>query len=424
MKSIKVKLWGVEIGLLSENPNDERHYLFEYNKNFLSSHIEVCPLAMKKGQGIFVFDNLSFESFKGLPSLLIDSLPDRYGETLLSIWKEKHHKDSLDPIDVLSYIGKRGMGALEFEPALDADSKDNALEIESLVEVAKEVLAKREEVIVDVSKEKDLQKLIDVGSSIGGARAKAIIAIGPNNEVRSGQIAGLKGYKYCILKFDGLTNDLSEDQEVTYYTRIEYAYYQMAIDCGIKMQKSFLLEKNNLYHFVTERFDRDENGAKIHMLSLAGMVGFDYLKPGENSYEEVAVVLKNLGCDFDDVIQLFRRMVFNVFGKNHDDHVKNISFLMNKDGKWSLSPAYDLSYSYNPTGVWTRHHQMRINGKIDDITRDDLIVSAINMGIKKNQAISIVEEMKEVFLKIDHYGEIAKLPTMVVETIKKQLCLK
>lgn len=421
MKSVRVILWNSEIGLLSEDPNNKNYYLFKYNDQYLTSNIEVCPLLMKKSPIVFQFENLSIKTFKGLPPLLIDSLPDRYGEKLLSIWKEKNNKKELDPIDVLLYIGKRGMGALEFEPCLDDLKEAEAIEIDSLVEVAKEVLSKKNVSSYSIKNEKDLMRLIDVGSSVGGARAKALIAMNKDGDIKSGQIPHLKGYTYYILKFDGLSNDLSEDNSITYYTRIEYVYYKMAIDAGITMQETFLLKKGNCYHFVSKRFDRDENGQKIHMLSLAGMIGFDYLEAGENSYEDVAKILVELKANNSDVIELFRRMVFNVLGKNNDDHIKNISFLMDRGGQWKLSPAYDLSYSYNPDGDWTKHHQMRINNKVDDISYNDLIESARSMGIKEAKAKRVIDEVKAAIKNFEQYAKEENIPKDVIDLIKSNL---
>ena len=421
MKSVRVILWNSEIGLLSEDPNNKNYYLFKYNDQYLTSNIEVCPILMKKSPKVFQFENLSIKTFKGLPPLLIDSLPDRYGEKLLSIWKEKNNKKELDPIDVLLYIGKRGMGALEFEPCLDELKEAEAIEIDSLVEVAKEVLSKRNVSSYNIKKEKYLMRLIDVGSSVGGARAKALIAMNKDGDIKSGQIPHLKGYTYYILKFDGLSNDLSEDNSITYYTRIEYVYYKMAIDAGITMQETFLLKKGNRYHFVSKRFDRDENGQKIHMLSLAGMIGFDYLEAGENSYEDVAKILVELKTNNSDIIELFRRMVFNVLGKNNDDHIKNISFLMDRGGQWKLSPAYDLSYSYNPDGDWTKHHQMRINNKVDDISYNDLIESARSMGIKEAKAKRVIDEVKAAIKNFEQYAKEENIPKDVIDLIKSNL---
>lgn len=424
MFSIKVFYQNQLVGLLREVPNSN-YCVFRYSDEFIEKGIELCPILMPLEKVNYVFQNLSLDSFKGLPPLLADSLPDRYGSELLLAWQKAHNKSSLSPLEALSYIGRRGMGALEFAPsvsALDMDENE-ILEIDSLAKVADEVLNHRKSVSYNLNKIK-LTQLISVGSSIGGARAKAIVAIDKDGNVKSGQISGLKGCEYCIIKFDGLKADLSEDNNTTYYTRIEYAYYLMAISCGIIMTPCSLIQSEDKYHFKTIRFDRDSNGNKIHMLSLAGLVGYDYKHAGENSYEEVAsMMVTKLGIGLNEVEQLFRRMVFNVVCKNHDDHIKNISFLMDKDNKYHLSPAYDLTYSYNPFGDWTRHHQMTINNKIDDITYDDLIESALNMLISKQKAIKIINEVINAAKQFYKFAEMAHLPKDVIEDIYKQFTL-
>lgn len=420
MIKIKVFYKNQEVGFLSVNPNNSNYYAFRYADSFISTGIELCPFLMPLAKRTYYFDNLSIESFKGLPPLFVDSLPDRYGSELLFAWQKIFNKATLSTLEALSYIGKRGMGALEYVPSVDKIGLDEKqiIEIDSLVEVANEVLNEREKISYDLKNIK-LRQLISVGSSIGGARAKAIVAIDEKGNVKSGQISGLKNREYCIIKFDGLSSDLSEEKNVTYYTRIEYSYYLMAKDARIIMSESSLLEKNGKFHFKTKRFDRDENGGKIHMLSLAGLAGFDYRNAGEHSYEEVSLILDRLHCDAIDKEQLFRRMVFNVVCRNNDDHVKNISFLMDDKGQYRLSPAYDLSYSFNPNGMWTKHHQMRINNKVDDFTYEDLLISGNSMGLAKNKVATIIDE---VILSAKKYKEFAKkayLPDEVISAILK-----
>lgn len=415
---LKVKLYDKLVGTISVNKRNPNFYVFQYSDEFIRSGVELCPFLMKLDKTTFSFTDLEIASFKGLPPLIVDSLPDRYGDVLLSIWKEKNNIAELTPLDVLSYIGKRGMGALEYEPSSGNDKELFDVDVEALNNVANEIFKKRENVSFSINDENALERLIDVGSSVGGARAKALIAMDQKGNIKSGQIANLKGYKYYILKFDGVSGSLIVDNSPTYYTRIEYAYYLMAKDIGINMNESFLMIKNDKYHFVTKRFDRDENGEKLHMLSLAGMAGFNYKHPGENSYEEVPQILSLLGCEFSDVLEVYKRMVFNVVFRNNDDHIKNISFIMDKDGTWHLSPAYDLSYSYNPLGEWTRHHQMRINNKVDNITYDDLIASATIMGIKKSKAVEIINKVRESSSRFDEFALKAYLPKEVSDELK------
>ena len=424
MISIKVYFNNQEVGIVTQDSHDHNYYVFRYTDEFINSGIELCPLLMPLRKTNYIFKNLSISSFKGLPPLLADSLPDSYGSELLFYWQKIHNKASLNPLEVLSYIGKRGMGALEFVPSNDELEIDEneLIEIDSLSNVANQILNEREKVVFDISNIK-LTQLISVGSSIGGARAKAIVAINEDGNIKSGQISGLKGYEYAIIKFDGLLADLSEEKDVTYYTRIEYAYYLMAKACGINMSECALLEIKNKYHFKTKKFDRDENGNKIHMLSLAGLAGFDYLKAGEYSYEDVALIIHRLNGGMDEIFQLYKRMVFNVICKNHDDHIKNISFIMDKDGQYHLSPAYDITYSYNPNGEWTRFHQMRINDKVDNITMEDLLVVARKMSISPYKATKMINEVKGTAKEFKSFAKEAKLPDQVVEEIFKQFTL-
>lgn len=419
MLSIRVFYKNEEVGIVTQSVQNSNYYAFRYNPEFIKKGVELCPILMPLKNITYVFNNLDINTFKGLPPLLIDSLPDKYGSELLFAHQKIYGKSTLSSLEALSYIGTRGMGALEFFPEVEKIGMDEnqIIELDSLVDVANKVLNERESISYSF-KNVQLRELISVGSSIGGARAKAIVAIDSNGNIKSGQISGLKEYDYCIIKFDGLGADLSEEKNITYYTRIEYAYYLMAVDCGISISQSSLLELNGKYHFKTRRFDRDVNGNRIHMLSLAGIAGFDYMKAGQHSYEEVATILSVLRCGIDDMEQLFRRMVFNVVFRNNDDHVKNISFLMDDNGRYHLSPAYDLSYSYNPNGNWTKHHQMRINNKVDDIYRVDLVEAGKKMYISESKCNKIIDHILNVSKNFENYAIQAKLPINVSNKIK------
>ena len=417
MISLKVFYQNRLVGVVSELQNSQ-YCVFRYDDAFIKDGIELCPLLMPLNNSNYVFENLSFDSFKGLPPLLIDSLPDKYGSDLLFAFQKMFGKTTLSSIEALSYIGKRGMGALEFEPSINKGelNKEQTIEIENLVEVANQVLNNRENVEYNLENA-SLKQLISVGSSIGGARAKAIVAIDKDGNIKSGQIAGLKDHEYCIIKFDGLGADLTEEKNVTYYTRIEYAYYLMAKSAGINISESSLLKKNNKYHFKTKRFDRDKAGNKIHMLSLAGIAGYDFKKAGTYSYEDAALVIKRIGGGYQDLKQLFLRMVFNVVTKNHDDHVKNISFLMDKYGKFSLSPAYDLTYSYNPNGDWTKHHQMSLNNKVDDFSLEDLINVGNSFGLKQQDIDECINSVIDSAKKLFEFAKAAELSDNIATAI-------
>ena len=421
MFALKVYYQGELVGVVSQI-NNSNYCVFRYDNEFIKKGIELCPLLMPLNKTNYLFENLDFESFKGLPPLLADSLPDKYGTALLFAYQKMYGKATLSSLEALSYIGKRGMGALEFVPSLHKNELDEqkTIEIESLIEVAKKVLSEKENISFKLD-EALLKDLISVGSSIGGARAKAIVAIDREGHIKSGQIGGLKNHKYAILKFDGLGADLTEEKNVTYYTRLEYAYYLMARDCGIEMTDSNLIKSNGKYHFLTNRFDRDINGNKIHMLSLSGLAGFDFRKMGTYSYEEVATIIRQLGSGHHDLKQLYTRMVFNVINKNHDDHVNNISFIMDKDGQFHLSPAYDLTYSYNPQGEWTRSHQMSINGKVDQINKNDLLLAGKTMGLSDKEIQTIIHKVNSSSKQFLSFSKLAQLPKEVANQIYQQL---
>ena len=396
----KVKIWNFTIGAVAWNENNGLA-TFEYDKAFLKLGLDIAPITMpledaKKEKRFFSFPNINRETYKGLPGLLADSLPDKFGNKLIDAWLAKQGRDpsSFNPVERLCYTGKRGMGALEFEPVISPfESISNKVEIGRLVTLAKNVLSERENLNTNIHNEDDenLLEIVRVGTSAGGARAKAVIAYNPKTgDVRSGQIDGLNDFEYWIIKFDGVTNkELGDPKE---YGKIEYAYYLMAKDAGINMSESKLIKENRRAHFMTKRFDRIGN-EKLHMQTLCGIAHFDYNIPDLYSYEQAFQVMRRLKMPYSEMLQLFTRMVFNVVARNQDDHTKNISFLMNKNGEWSLSPAYDVTYAYDPTNKWMHAHQMSINGKRDEILREDILELAKNMNVKRaNNVIAKVIE--------------------------------
>lgn len=394
-----VKLWGQTVGLVIWDDKEHRAR-FQYARSFVNSGLDVAPLMMplrdaEGGEHVFAFGSLKDETFRGLPGLLADSLPDRFGEQLMNAWlaTQNRRAGTSNPVERLCYTGSRGMGALEFEPAHhELEASSEALQIDALVRMATNVLYDRANFKTSRTKGKDaaLLDIIQVGTSAGGARAKAIVAFNAKTgEVRSGQIAGLNGFTYCLIKFDGVTNAKLGDPQG--YGRIEYAYYLMATACGVEMMPSRLLEEHGRAHFLTQRFDRviDAEGTthKLHMATLCGIAHLDYNDPLAYGYEDAFQVMRQLGLPYPDAAQLFRRMCFNVIARNCDDHTKNVSFLMDPQGDWHLSPAYDITFAYHPESLWLRQHQMSINGKRNDITREDLLAVAKAMNIKKAGAI-------------------------------------
>ena len=416
-----VKIWNRKVGavLWDESKNVG---VFEFDKNFIDSGLDLSPITLSlseanKGRRVFSFPFLNFETFKGLPGLLADSLPDKFGNQVIDAWLAQQGKtaQSFNPVDRLCYIGKRGMGALEFEPESGSTNiPSNKLEINALVEFAKEVLAERALFQTNLKDEKGFSDILQVGSSAGGARAKAIIAYNQKtSEVRSGQIDGLEGFDYWLIKFDGVTNHQLGDPKG--YGNIEYAYYLMATAAGINMMESELKIENQRAHFMTKRFDR-VNNQKMHMQTLCGLAHFDYNMPGSYSYEQALMVMRQMQLPYPDMEELFRRMVFNVMARNQDDHTKNISFLMNSEGKWSLSPAYDVTFAFNPSNFWLKAHQMTINGKKENIELNDVVTLAKNVNIKKPQ--QIIDECREAILKWDEFAEKALIPSTQQKEIK------
>lgn len=417
-------LWGTRIGTVVFDETDGLGS-FEYDLDFLSSGIEVAPIAMPLSRRIYRFPELSRQSFHGLPGLLSDSLPDKFGNAVINAWlvRQGRSPESFDPVERLCYTGNRGMGALEFLPARGPlDSAAESIHIDELVHLASEILQSRENMHVQAG-ESAMQEIIRVGTSAGGARAKAVIAWNEKTgDIRSGQIDAGKGYGYWLIKFDGVSgNGDKEGEDAPQHTKIEYAYSRMAEDAGIRMTECRLHEENGRFHFMTRRFDRDsENGRKIHMQSLGAMAHFDFNIPGAYSYEQAVQVMRQIRIPNEEISQFYRRMVFNVLARNQDDHVKNISFLMDQRGRWSLSPAYDVTYAYNPDGMWTGTHQMSVNGKRDNITRQDLMISGETIGLKRSETEHIIEQVRDSLAKWMRFAEDAGLRESVAYRISGQ----
>ncbi|WP_022932625.1 type II toxin-antitoxin system HipA family toxin [Treponema bryantii] len=409
-----VKLWGTVIGAVSLD-DTKRSTAFEYDSSFLSSGIEVSPIVMPLKKGVYTFPSLSYESFHGLPGLLSDSLPDKFGNELINVWLAKQGRlpESFNAVERLCYTGTRGMGALEYEPAVSSLVEESSqIQVSELVELASMVLSNRKNlkvVLEECDKKRlseSLKHIISMGTSAGGARAKALIAWNPKtNEVRSGQIETNSDFEYWLMKFSGVSgNKDKEDEDLADFGMIEYAYYLMAIDCGINMMHCRLLNDGKNHHFMTKRFDRTAEGKKLHMQSLAAIGHFDFNAAGTTSYEQCFTILNTLGLGHHEKLDMFRRMVFNVAACNCDDHVKNISFLMDKSGKWTLAPAYDVSFAYNPDGAWTSSHQMSINGKRKNIAASDFDTCARIAGLKNAEAKAVVSE---VCTSLSHWKEFA-----------------
>lgn len=407
-----VKLWGDTVGAVSWL--DDRDYgIFEYDKDFLKKGLDLSPIMMslndaRTGDGKFSFSSLNKDTFLGLPGLLADVLPDKFGNSIIDAWLARNGRDSsnFSPVERLCYTGKRGMGALEFSPTvIEKYDESVSVEISELVKLAQEVMNERKELNIQLgsSAHENADAILDilrVGTSAGGARPKAVIAMNDKGKVISGQADIPKGYDYWLLKFDGVTDlELGEPRG---YGRIEYAYYLMAKDAGIDMTQCKLLEENGRAHFMTKRFDR-ANGRKQHMQSLCGIAHYDFNMAGAYSYEQAFEVMRKLRLSKAEATEQYRRMLFNIIARNQDDHTKNISFLMNTNGKWKLSPAYDMTYSHNPAGKWTNQHQMSVNGKRDHFTKEELISTGKSISISRPEEI-----INDVITSVDKWLEFAE----------------
>lgn len=397
---IQIYLWDKLVGAMSWDT--ELGYAdFQFDDSFRRSGLDIAPLMMPlaRTRGIVSFpDNARSKCFNGLPGMIADALPDKFGSQLITEWFAQQGKteDMITPLNRLCYVGKRAMGALEFVPAVHVNGVNESTEIyiRELMSLSESIFKERSRFHELIRQDdKSILDILKVGTSAGGAKPKAIIAYKDDTgEVRSGQVPAPEGFSYWILKFDGGT--YSEHHEITDNPQgignIEYAYYKMAAACGIEMSECRLLSEGDCNHFMTRRFDRTAAGEKIHMQTAAGIAHLD--RDTRHSYEELFGVLRRLNLHYKDFEQLYRRMAFNVIARNHDDHTKNFSFLMDKTGQWSFAPAYDLCFSYNPSGRWTSRHQLSLNSKTDDFTRKDLLAVAQNIGIR--DANHIIEEVR------------------------------
>jgi serine/threonine-protein kinase HipA len=408
----EVRLWGRTIGAVALEEG-AAVTSFEYDPAFARSGIEIAPLTMPLARRIYSFPALGREAFHGLPGLLADSLPDRFGNALIDAWlaTQGRSPESFNAVERLCYTGSRGMGALEYAPIIGPRARQSTrIRIDRLVELASEILTRRHNLQASFGedgREDGLRDILRVGTSAGGARAKAVIAWNPaSNEVRSGQVQADPGFEHWLLKFDGVAGNRDKElEDPKGYGVIEYAYYRMATDAGITMSECRILEEQGRRHFMTRRFDRLADGEKLHMQSLGALAHFDFNLAGAYAYEQALLVIRQMGLPMGAVEEQFRRMVFNIVARNQDDHVKNIAFLMDKAGNWSLAPAFDMTYSFQPTGRWTSTHQMTLNGKRDGFTLEDFRACAEAVSMKRGRAEGIIEEVRRVVSRWPEYAD-------------------
>lgn len=404
MTVAEVKIWGKLVGAVAWD-EETSYATFEYDPNFIRLGWDLSPLKMPIGSvsGPVSFPELrkdknsEYDTFKGLPGLLADALPDKYGSQLINLWlaQQGRPQNSMNPVEMLCFIGTRGMGALEFEPVMLKETKRTFfIEIDSLVDTAQKMLGKREAFVTNLNTddEQAVLEILKIGTSAGGARPKAVIAWNEKSgEVKSGQTKAPKGFEQWLIKLDGVSDvQLGSSQG---YGRVEMAYYNMALACGIEMMPSRLLEENGRAHFMTKRFDREGNEVKHHLQTFCALKHFDYNLVNSFSYEQLFQCMRELKLTYADAEQMFRRMVFNVIARNCDDHTKNFSFLLKQGGKWELPPAYDLCHAYRPGSEWVSQHALSLNGKRKEITKADLLL--IGESIRCKKASEIIDEIND-----------------------------
>lgn len=402
MAATEVMIWGKLVGAVAWI-EAAGYATFEYDPKFKQLGLDLAPLKMPVDTSVnkFTFPELrkdknsAYDTFKGLPGLVADALPDRYGNQLINMWlaQQGRPQDSMNPVELLCFIGTRGIGALEFEPAIFKENRRTfSVEIDSLVDIAKKMLNQREAFTTNLNKNEEhaVLEILKIGTSAGGARPKAVIAWNEKTgEVKSGQTRSPKDFEHWIIKLDGVSDVQTGVNKG--YGRVEMAYYNMATECGIEMMQSRLLEENDRAHFMTKRFDREDGETKHHIQTFCALKHFDYNMINSFSYEQLFQCMRELKLTYKDAEQMFRRMVFNVIARNCDDHTKNFSFRLKQGGKWELAPAYDMCHAYRPGSEWVSQHALSINGKRTDITRSDLL--AIGKSIRCKRAPEIVDEI-------------------------------
>lgn len=424
-----VKIWGETVGAVAWDENSGTAN-FEYDPKFIAQKIDLSPLKMPIVNGInriFSFPELrNTKTFKGLPGLLADVLPDDYGNQLINTWLVQNGRpeNSMNPVEMLCFIGTRGMGALEFEPSqLKVNKRAFDIEVDELIQMSQKMLIKREAFETSLAKDEQqaMLDILKIGTSAGGARPKAIIAYNEKTgQVKSGQTLAPKGFEHWLLKLDTVSD--VQFGESSGFGRIEMAYYLMAKACQIDMMESRLLEENGRAHFMTKRFDREGGDQKYHVQTLCAMQHYDFNQITSFSYEQLFQTMRLLRLPYPQAEQMFRRMVFNVIARNCDDHTKNFAFRLRKEQEWELTPAYDICFAYRPGSNWVSQHNLSINGKRMNITRDDLLEVAKSMNIKK--ANIIINEINDTVRNWITFAEQVKVDEKLkVEIGKAHLIL-
>ena len=424
IKTAFVNMWNQRVGAVAWDESDGTA-TFRYDPEFTKTGLDLSPVVMPldETRNYRFPDHRNQETFKGLPGLLADALPDKYGNALINQWLIRNNRpaNSINPVETLCFIGERAMGALEFEPATPTHTGQSVkLELSELIDITSNILSGRQAFLANLEpdQEKAMQAILKIGTSAGGARAKALIAVNrKTKEIRSGQARIPEGFDHYLIKFDGV-----EDEQFGSswgYGRVEMAYYKMALDAGINMMESELLEENGRAHFMTKRFDRMQGQAKTHVQSFCAMRHYDFKDIALYSYEDLFETMRLLVLPYPQAEQLYRRMVFNVIARNCDDHTKNFAFCMNRKGEWSLAPAFDVCHAYRPSSTWVHQHCLSINGKRNRIERSDLRAVASRMNIKKPD--DLIDQVDEVIGRWRDYAQEQRVEPELMEAIESTL---
>ena len=418
---VEVRCWGTRVGAVAR---DDRtgFYVFEYEPAWADRHVELAPSTMPtdRTQRTFIFPNLPAETYYGLPAMLADSLPDDFGNALTTAYLANQgvQPGEITPLDRLAYLGSRGLGALEFRPTRGPRTRRaTAIELGELVVAARSTIAGNigsEDGLTDA-----VSHLIAVGTSAGGARAKAVVALNPaTDELRSGQLPVDDGFEHWLLKLDGVGRDLDLGASAD-FGRIEYAYSLMAKAAGVEMSECRLMHEGGRAHFMTRRFDRPADGSKVHTQTLCAMAHLDFRQIGAHDYAQLFLQIDDLGLGPVDRAQAFHRMVFNVAAANCDDHTKNFSFVLHEGGRWQLSPAYDITHAHAPNSRWTRQHLLAVNGRTSDITRSD--VREVGDRFAVPGASAIVEQVLHAVAQWPSFAAEAGVPAETSAHIERDI---
>jgi serine/threonine-protein kinase HipA len=425
-----VRIWGKTAGAIAWDADSQLGW-FEYDAAFLRSGYDLSPLKMpisRASGSIFRFPelrparNAAFDTFKGLPGLLADVLPDKYGNQLIDAWLAQQGRPvgSMNPVEMLCFLGTRGMGALEFEPAQKPKAaKTTTVDLDNLVQIAQNIMQQRQQFATNIAEQQNaIKEIITIGTSAGGARPKVVIAYNSKTgEVRSGQTLAPQGFEHWLLKLDGVSDVQLGGSSG--FGRVEMAYYLMSTAAGIDMMPSRLLEENGRAHFMTRRFDREGSHTKHHLQTFCAMKHFDFNDVHSYSYEQLFQTMRELKLSYPEAEEMYRRMVFNVLARNCDDHTKNFSFLLKQGQSWQLAPAYDVCHAYRPDSVWVSQHALSIVGKRQGINKTDLLALAKNVNVRK--AESIIDQVNSTVLRWPHFAAEAGVDAQKTKAIADTL---